>query len=90
MQQQLKRLRKILTKEEFIEREFNKSKSVGSKSVVKSTLINFEEFCKKVYGMDSQIMLVELQKNLATMNQKSINARIYMPDVNEVEDQNET
>lgn len=63
MQQQLKRLRKTLTKEEFIEREFNKSKSVGSKSVVKSTLINFEEFCKKVYGMDSQIMLVELQKN---------------------------
>ena len=56
-----KTLRKTLTKEEFIEKFYNKSKSSGSKSVLIAVLNLFDSFCSEVYGKDSTILLEELR-----------------------------
>ena len=52
-----KTLRKILTREEFVEKFYSKSKSLGSKSVITSVLNVFDDFCVKVYGKDAEKML---------------------------------
>ncbi|MEX0854679.1 MAG: tyrosine-type recombinase/integrase [Nitrosopumilaceae archaeon] len=59
----VKTLRKTLSREEFTNRAFQKSKSIGSKAVVESSLINFEEFCKNEYGQEQEKLLFQLKEN---------------------------
>ena len=58
-----KTLRKILTREEFVEKFYSKSKSSGSKSVITSVLHVFDDFCLKVYGNDAEKLLGDLREN---------------------------
>ena len=57
-------LRKRLTREEFVEKFYSKSKSSGSKSVLLSVLNNFDDFCHKVYQNDSEKLLEELRGDM--------------------------
>jgi len=59
-----KSLRKRLSREEFIEKFYNKSKSSGSKSVLTSVLKLFDKFCLDVYGNDSENLLEELRGDM--------------------------
>ena len=59
-----KSLRTNLTKEEFVEKFYNKSKSVGSKSVLVSVLKHFDTFCLEVYGDDSEELLKKLRGDM--------------------------
>lgn len=56
-----KTLRKNLTREEFVEKFYNKSQSLGSKSVLTAVLKIFDSFCSEVYGKDSTQLLEELR-----------------------------
>jgi len=56
-----KSLRKRLTKEEFVEKFYNKSKSSGSKSVLIAVLRAFDNFSSEVYGETSKKLLLKLQ-----------------------------
>jgi hypothetical protein len=58
-----KTLRKILTREEFVEKFYSKSKSSGLKSVITSVLRVFDDFCLKVYGNDAEKLLGDLREN---------------------------
>ncbi|MCA9827173.1 MAG: tyrosine-type recombinase/integrase [Nitrosopumilus sp.] len=59
-----KSLRTTLTKEEFIEKFYNKSKSIGSKNVLISVLNHFDTFCLEVYGGNSELLLKELRGDM--------------------------
>ena len=59
-----KSLRKRLTREEFVEKFYSKSKSVGSKTVLLSVLKNFDTFCLEVYQQDSEKLLEELRGDM--------------------------
>lgn len=59
-----KSLRKRLTREEFVEKFYSKSNSVGSKTVLLSVLKNFDSFCIEVYGNDSESLLEELRGDM--------------------------
>jgi len=54
-------LRKNLTREEFVEKFYNKSKSSGSKSVLIAVLKLFDSFCSEVYGDNSENLLEKLR-----------------------------
>ncbi|MDH3779837.1 MAG: tyrosine-type recombinase/integrase [Nitrosopumilus sp.] len=58
-----KTLRKILTREEFVEKFYSKSKSSGSKSVITSVLNVFDDFCLNVYGNNAEKMLWNLRED---------------------------
>jgi len=57
-------LRKTLTKEEFVEKFYSKSKSSGSKSVIMSVLKIFDDFCLKVYGNNAENLLEDLRGDM--------------------------
>jgi integrase len=59
-----KSLRKTLTKDEFIEKFYSKSGSLGSKSVITSVLKIFDDFCLKVYGNDAENLLEDLRGDM--------------------------
>ena len=60
-----KSLRKTLTREEFIEKCYNKSGSVGSKNVTISALTNFDSFCIEEYGKKSNELLDEIKGDMS-------------------------
>jgi len=59
----VKTLRKTLTREEFKDRIYLKSRSTGSKSVLECSLKNFDEFCEKEYGKKSENLIETLREN---------------------------
>jgi len=59
-----KSLRKKLTREEFVEKFYSKSKSSGSKSVLISVLKIFDDFCLQVYGNDAVKLLENLRGDM--------------------------
>jgi integrase len=50
-----------LSRDDFIERSFNKSKSWGSKNVVEGSLKKFDAFCLDIYHKQSSELLQELR-----------------------------
>jgi len=62
-----KSLRKTLTREEFVEKFYSKSKSSGSRSVIISILNIFDDFCLKVYGNNAEKLLGEISEGIWEM-----------------------
>ena len=63
MQTKTRILRKSITRDEFKERMFLKSNSIGSKSVLECSLTNFDEFCKKEYDTTADDIINKLRDN---------------------------